>query len=320
MNNNKLICSLFFLILLLSGCQEPTPPEERLQEDAQKILSQILHHQKQWVKVHAAEFLIDLGEMEAIDSIFQKENELYGNAAPYRVGIWRVLSQIDSSNYNWKVQIVNLAKDSKASDQLYAIETIAKRKIPPLWLSYWLKNQILHGDNIRLKSYTQWALAIPRNEGDKPAIDSLKRMVFSKIVEEKRIAALALGKLNYYPEEAWNELATHALKEPSDSDAKVYLLAAGMTLCPDQKLPTFGELEKEILSYNNSYSKTKRYVLCETLARTGDKKHLRILKDLMYGNNPILNIETLGSPQEHPVNIDVSAAAAYAILKISARM
>ena len=319
MNKNKLIYFPILFFLLLTACQDSIPPEERLYPDAQKILSQTLHQQKQWVKVHAAEFLIDLGKTESIDSVFQKENELYGTQAPYRAGIWRVFSQIDSLPYQWINQIIQLARDTSARDQLHAIETIAIRKIPPLWLPYVLKNKMLNGEDIQKKSYLQWALAVPKSEAEKPAIDALQKMLSSSIVEEKRIAALALRKLNYYPDSEWSDLATLALNEPSDSEAKIFLLAAAMTLCPDQKLPDFGKLEKALLSFQNSYTKSNRYVLCETLAEVGNKSHFRLLKDLMYGNNPILNLETLESPQEHPVNVDVSAAAAYAILRIGER-
>jgi solute:Na+ symporter, SSS family len=287
------------------------PSESQLQEDAQTILSKILHHQKQWVKVHAAEFLMELGKTKDIDSIFQKEEQLYGTEAPYRVGIWRVLSQIESQNFKWKVQLIQLAKDSSKSDQLHAIETLAKLKIPPLWMSYRFKNQILQGNNLRLKSYTQWALAIPETDTDKPVIDSLKKMLHSNTVEEKRIAALALRKLNYFPEDSWNELATLALEEPTDSDARVYLLAAAMTLCPDQNQAAFVELEKALLSMNDS--KSNQYVLCETLAITGNKTHLRVLKNLMYSNNLMTDLESLDSSAE---NFDVNGAAAYAILNI----
>lgn len=90
-------------------------------------------------------------------------------------------------------------------------------------------------------------------------------------------------------------------------------------MCTHKKAPKSEKhqtLETLLLSHENDYSKNNRFLLCETLAKTGQPKHLQSLNNLMLMNHPILTIETLESPQEHPWNIDVAGAAAFGILKI----
>src|SRR5690606_18340609 len=76
--------SLFIPILTI-GQNKMNPVED---------LKRILHSESQWVKVHAAEFL--LWENQAVDEVrevYLQEERLFGDVPKYRIGIWRVLAQ-----------------------------------------------------------------------------------------------------------------------------------------------------------------------------------------------------------------------------------
>lgn len=307
---------LLYSFFLFSSCGESHSPLKQASEAAEKKLSLLLHHYPEWVKVHAAEFILDLKLDLPVDSILKKENEINGKKLPYRIGIWRVLSQTDEHPQKWINKITSVALDTTASDQIHAIETLAKLQVNPDWISTSLKNDILNGNDVRLKSITQWALAIPSAKNKKPQIDSLLNMLFSNDITKKQVAALGLKKLNHFPKDQWKKLAELALDEDENSTAKIFLLSAALAFAPDQNNSFFKKLKESLLALRSSFNKTQRYVLCETLAEIGKEEDLPILMDLVFMTNPIISIETLESPQEHPWNIDVSGAAAYGVIKI----
>ena len=67
--------------------------QDSLEDKAMQELLLTLKSQPEFIKVHAAEFLIWLGHTEESRKEFLKENEINGDQPKYRIGIWRVLAQ-----------------------------------------------------------------------------------------------------------------------------------------------------------------------------------------------------------------------------------
>src|SRR5690606_22576845 len=102
--------------------------DEEMKKVGIEDLRQILGEQHEWVKVHAAEFLLQLGQPEGVKEAFVSENEQFGDKAPYRIGIWRVLAQAETSEQKkqrWVGKIKKAFLDPRGSDRLHAIETLA---------------------------------------------------------------------------------------------------------------------------------------------------------------------------------------------------
>ncbi len=66
---------------------------EKLKKAALEQLHSTLSSNFEWEKVHAAEFLLNLGYPENVYETFLKEEEQKGDEIYYRIGIWRVLAQ-----------------------------------------------------------------------------------------------------------------------------------------------------------------------------------------------------------------------------------
>lgn len=280
------------------------------QKTAIQQLHKNLHLQSGWTKVHAAEFLIDLQMADSVAAIFKRENQLYSTQAPYRIGIWRVLAQIDKASSIWIDNIKKIARDSSAQDQSRAIEALARLKIAPDWLSDSLQTQLLASDDLQLKSNTRWAIACPSSPNTPPYLDELSGLLNSSQAIEKQTAALAIFKLKTYLAQDWEALAQLALAEPLDSQAKIYLLGAALSTANTPSHPSYQKLKEQLYPFNQSPKGAERFQFCKILATIGEREDLEILKTLLFQKNPISNINA-------EWNTEISAAAAYAILKIT---
>src|SRR4051812_24967116 len=65
---------------------------------ARSELHRALHEETKFVKVHAAEALLELGIGQDVRSVFESEQTLHVNESPYHIGIWRVLARTSKSD------------------------------------------------------------------------------------------------------------------------------------------------------------------------------------------------------------------------------
>ncbi|MGI9456836.1 MAG: hypothetical protein ACR2NU_09750 [Aeoliella sp.] len=101
----------------------------RTNDLAQAALLQALRAKEFWVKVHAAEFLIALGDTSAVEAEFSQELLQREDRRPERIGVWRVgyrLAKSDQDRAALAGEIGAVAQDKSATDRLHAIETLAK--------------------------------------------------------------------------------------------------------------------------------------------------------------------------------------------------
>lgn len=313
------------------GCSQQNPSTEKanndyLQKLALEKLNTILNHQEEWVKVHAAEYLVDLGYTEEVINTFYKEQVIHGTQYPYRIGIWRVLARVEADKWKkqmWIDSIHAAYMDTLGADRVHAVESLAKLTIQP---DIKTANKVMEEDNLRLKAYTTWAMAIPEKENRKPDISQLLELLESDDRTSQRIAAYAIRKMKVVLKDLWTGLYEKAMNEPENSSLRVYLMAAAYTsAAEDVKFSeAYKSLETSLLKLYTSQSKADRYHLCEVLAEYGNASHLPILENLMDGKDPIIegidkDFLKTSSARNHPWNVDVSAAAAYAICKIELR-
>src|SRR5690606_8962763 len=120
----------------------------------------------EWEKIHAAEFLIDLGYTEGLYSVFEQENNHSETIPGYRIGVWRTLYQLSDKEERgeWIDKIVGVYKDTLASDREHAVETLAKLNISANIAGEETVNKILSGDNQSLAVFTLWSLTSSENK------------------------------------------------------------------------------------------------------------------------------------------------------------
>ena len=144
------------------SCNNEGSTSDSLTEKSMTELRTVLHEQSQFIKVHAAEYLIWLGHTEEVRKIYLAEDSLHGNEAPYRIGIWRVLAQTEQKpedKIRWINKVLDVYGDSTAPDRLHATETLAKLQQSPLEKYPELTQKTLNSDNRNLNTYALWAIS-----------------------------------------------------------------------------------------------------------------------------------------------------------------
>jgi len=118
----------------IGASQAKTPATgEPIDDISLKILLDNLHHQPKWIKVHAAEYLIDANQVAVVRREFLNELRDFGGEPQYRIGIWRVLarsSEDSAEQQRFTKLILEAAVDPQGPDRLHAIESLAKLAIP----------------------------------------------------------------------------------------------------------------------------------------------------------------------------------------------
>jgi hypothetical protein len=309
---------LFFFLLILmkpeTNIASDSIPDQR--DRCVALLRKVLHEQPEWIKVHAAEYLLWAGYREGVKEVFLEENKLHGNRAPYRIGIWRVLAQssVHEEEKNvWIGKIKNAFLDPHGPDRLHASETLAKLRISPMAADPVLTENTLESEVKPLAIYTLWSVAFSSEKH----LNEVKTKLLSIIADpqntNKSIAAYAIRQLGNVKVQDWNTLSEAALKEQENSASKVYLLSSAFVTFPEYSQAGKQQsnlLHAELLKYKNAKSKGERSEMAMALAEKGTAGDIPVLMSLLNNENP------LGKEAD---DSDVMAATAYAILRIGKR-
>lgn len=279
-------------------------------------LRKVMQEQQEWVKVHAAEYLLWAGRPEGIREAFLDEEKQFGTKPQYRVGIWRVLYQSagnESERVVWLNKIKVAFMDMNGPDRIHAAETLAKLHVSLAEEVPEVTRQALESRVEPLALYTLWSTANSSPEARKAVIGKLiKNLTLLTGVHAavRSISAYALRQMGGVDENEWRQLSEAALKEPGSSPAKVFLLSAAWLTSVHPDGPASYDLKAALLKYKTANSKGERSETAMALAIKGNVTDLPVLQEMFENRYP------LGDPA---ADADVMAAAAYAILKITER-
>ena len=302
------------------SCNDDSAKSDALAEKSMKELKTVLHEQSQFVKVHAAEYLIWLGHTEEVRKVFLAEDSLHGKETPYRIGIWRVLAQTEEmpeDKMRWINKVLDVYGDSIAPDRLHATETLAKLQQSPFEKYPELTRKTLTADNRNLNTYALWAMSYSSDSAmEKNRTDFLRMALEDSDQIIRKISAFIVRKIRGLTETEWTTLANKAFTEPGTSEMKHSLLnTAFVTLPADiKKTELFDNIYKEMVKDSNAFSAGQRMELALSLADSGEETDLPVLLSMLNNEN-ITGKYEVGSKE----GADVRATAAYAILKIKER-
>jgi hypothetical protein len=216
-------------LLLLSPIALPgaTPPPG-LETKAMSVLERALREETGFVRIHAAEALLDTGHGEVVRAVLQDWPGAEADATPAlaRIGTWRVralASATPGERDSWISQVRRVALDPAAVDQLQAVETLGKLHV-----------QL---DSNELRAIREFALKWPPATASLPwwvlhlngAPDALARIVEILAAAEpvaRLRAAYVLKRDHLTGDGARPALARAWAAEPRDSIAYPYLLCA----------------------------------------------------------------------------------------------
>ncbi|MBN8789208.1 MAG: hypothetical protein J0I84_19175 [Terrimonas sp.] len=318
----KLLFKFFFTILIfMNACQSEQQKKKEqiniLKTDAVNTLRDILKNQQGWVKVHAAEFLIWTGNPQGVKEAYLNELELFADKPQYRIGIWRVLSQLSAGEEEGKYKslVEKAFIDTAGKDRIHAIETMAKLKMSPLPEHKAITNAALHSDIKSLSAYTHWAVAYTSEDSMKTA----RQFFLSRVMDTKedlltrRIAAYVLRNSGCLSKNDWIALSEMVVAMPKEGEGRLSFLNAALLTATENEKQTglFEKIFDEFIVEGNRKDKAARMDIAAGLAIIGSGDHLPLLAGWMH------NVDESGVAAD---DADVQASAAYAILKIAERI
>ena len=323
-----LLISLTGMIVVGYDSKGQTTVSDSLSVAAQRTLREVLHRQSEWVKVHAAEYLLWAGFPDGVKAVFMAEEKQYGHQSPYRIGIWRVLAQAATTTDEREKRLDRIQQafqDPAGPDRIHAAETLAKLRTPPT-VAASVTRAAIESDNPALSLYTRWAASYHSDD----SVALTRKYLLAGLANQendaltKRMSAYILRHLDKMTDAQWQQLAQIALAEPDASDAQTYLLSAAFVLTPAQEADTdaFVRIREKLLKAQNSPRKGDRTEMAMALAECGTSHELPVLTALLNNQNPLPTAPDT-SPElsrKDADNADVRAAAAYAILKIGQRI
>lgn len=271
-------------------------------------LQHLLHTEKEWVKVHAAEFL--LWEDRAVDEvrkIYLQEEQLFGDVPKYRIGIWRVLAQAaadDKDRQYWVDKIVTAYQDPEGEDRLHAIETLAKLKIPVVQRI----DDSLEG-SMRIYSLWNYATASKQQQEEVKAI-LLEDLFSGRLSElETLVTSFVLRYLGPLSNDEHQKVYEWLESNNFDTSLSGSLLATLWMTSPVAGDQEAGRASKTALLAFGAQSETLNNVMM-ALAVSGDKEDKEM----------ICRLYDAARKADHPdYNSDLHATAAYMLLKTARR-
>jgi HEAT repeat protein len=299
------------------SCNADTVKADPLVEKAMNELREVLHKQSQFIKVHAAEYLIWLGDTDEVRKVYLSENDRYQTQTPYRIGIWRVLAQTEKKSEDrmqWINKVFDVYADKNAPDRLHATETLAKLQQSPLEKYPGITQATLSSDNRNLNTYALWAVSYSSDSAMKK-----NRSEFLHLAKEdsnqiiRKISAFILRKIGGLTSDEWTGLADKALSEPVETGMRYSLLNTAFVTSPDESKKTglFQTIRQEMVKNSNHFSMGERIELALSLADRGTEEDLPVLQSMLNNEN-ISGIYEADSKE----GADIRATAAYAIVKI----
>lgn len=263
-------------------------------DKAVATMRRALAEEERWVKVHAAEHLLDLDYSQGVVEEFNKELEKHGDVPQYRIGIWRVLARGTNQKqerFALIEKIKAVALDAEAADQLHAIETLGKLGVAIDDAELGPVRDAAEKTDQSMGVYAQWVLV---NSGQDAGAGKLSEYLDSPDPKIRNTAAYVLLYLRKVSAAVRDKIATAADKEPT-----VGLVAAAALHGPkkdrDKRL-------QQLVEYTKTGSVTEQRSAALGLARAGKKSHAPVLLDLVGFNDA-----------------DLQIAASYAACKVDRR-
>ena len=308
------------ILLCMNACNEigntAKSEKETVSQEAVDTLRVVLHKQQEWVKLHAAEFLIWSGNPGGVKEIYGEELQKFNDKSPYRIGIWRVLSQLSdgAERKDYEQKVLHAFLDTSGKDRLHAVETLGKLKLSPYHAAPGVTKAALESDNAALYGYSNWAMAYT----DQNAMLDAQKYFYKQLMNPaaditlRRIAAYVLRYIQGVSPAQWNELASYMMSIPNGADGRIGFLTTVVILADEasEKTDLYQSVYNALLEYRTEKNKGVRIELANALAVKGTRNDIAMLVEWMR------NLSPTGVAAD---DADVQASAAYAILKLFSR-
>jgi SSS family solute:Na+ symporter len=286
------LTKILICLVLLPRCKlilaDATPTTQPTQAQAIDVLKDVMQHEDRFVKIHAAEALIELGESQLVQATFMAEERLHREEPSYRIGIWRVLARTNNGTPErdvWIDRVRAVALDAAAQDRISAVESLAK-------LKYTLKPEdrpaieaLANGADDGIALFATWLLfQTPRSENPQ---DHVAQYLDSKDPITRLRAIYILRFLPDLSDANRGRLKAAAQAEPKGTPTYAYATSSSFIVAraygdADESLRARSELYRMI----KSGSDAEKEEACQALGVQGSAEDLAAIAPLMTSAAP----------------------------------
>ncbi len=278
-----LLLATLTVVILPTGCATHT----KSKMDRSQLIANLRHEMltnSSWLRIHAAEGLLDNGECAGeVAKLFREEAPTA--TAPYRIGVWRVLARSTSGDERSRYveQIREAMHDLKAIDRISAAESLGKINAASRADRDFILNWVSTADDATA-AFPRWLLVLSGNSSEREQEEAaLVKLLGSADPIARLRTAFALGRLKNISENSLAALRQHLRIESADSIARVYLITA--LLLHANESSTVGGLEDQLVSYLNGKPNEQLEVGIVTGLRA-DHHGFEYLKPLLESPEP----------------------------------
>lgn len=268
----------------------------RLAERARAVLRGIFTAEENWIGIHAAEVLVEVGDGIWVDRALRARLSAW-ESSRFRIGAWRVLA-LTAPPFErgmWRERIERVFLDPQSPDRWQAIESLGKlhhRLSPEAAVAAEALAASSAGNDLIVLPL--WALAV---SGVPKARAQLLALLESEEPSMRRRSAYALGRVRPISAEIRAKIVRAAKVESVDTVAYPYLLSAAVKL-----------------AVASACSSPRRAELVKLTSRADAKVKFEALQALSP-QSTIADLPWALSFLDHPHG-DVRAGAALMVLRI----
>jgi SSS family solute:Na+ symporter len=293
----------WLVVLLCTLCHAARASIDETHLDrARGELRRALRQEQKFVKVHAAEALLEFGIGTDVRAAFEEEQKLHSDEQPYHIGIWRVLARTstsDAERQKYIDKILAAWRTDKNPDTTNAVETLAKLEFhvsdrDRAALQKW--TEALKTDR---RSFGRWLLAVSGDAGD---VRKLAELLKDDDAASRGAAAYGLRFLRTKVPDDVISLFEAAAESVRPQDPAAYLIGNAWVFTKDPaKAKAYHD---RLVPIARTGIKTEKFEALNCFAARGDASDVPLV------------VELLTSDPE----ADVRVNAARALLKIDARI
>lgn len=250
-----------------------------------RLLEQEMLANTNWVRIHAAEALIQHGCTNPVTKLFAP---LGANENPSaQIGVWRVLAQAAETEAQRRASVALIRHallDEHSPGRLQAAESLAKLGSVDVTdrpvLERWLKNA-----DESTAPFVLWLLTLLSGPQDRASVEArLAKSLDSNDPIARLRTAFALGRLKTLSRGSLAQLTRRAQVEAADSPARVYLIAAWLLHEEDKTAQL--KLMKQLAVFLNSAKPNEQLEAATVLGMRGTVEERPGLMRLLRSREP----------------------------------
>ncbi len=250
-----------------------------------RLLEEEMQTNTNWVRIHAAEALIQHGCTNPVAKFFAPFVAQENPSA--RIGEWRVMAQAAETEAQRRASIAHIRHallDEHSPVRLQAAESLAKLGSVAVTdrpiLEHWLKNT-----DAATAPFVLWLLTLSSIPEDRPSGEArLAKWLDANDPIARLRTAFALGRLKTLAPASLEQLTRRGQREPSDSPARVYLIAA--QLLHEEEKTARQELIQQLAGYLNSAKPNEQLEAATVLGMRGTVEQRSGLMRLLQSREP----------------------------------